>query len=205
VGAGTVHLSFKGVFQLTVRANQPPNAVSFTNVRGDFTFVPDDSALPTATGHFTSVDMGAGGTNAALTGVLNTRGTTSDGTKIGAHARFHLTENGVGVIVVEFEKLGCNQSPRTTSPELGGQPRALVGSGVGCLPGGFEAATPVATHRHEHTFVTGGCARRRVPFSAGYGSPCGGAGRRGQEGRMPDDVERVPSELVRDNGQNGRP
>jgi hypothetical protein len=131
VGAGTVHLSFKGVFQLTVRANQPPNAVSFTNVRGDFTFVPDDSALPTATGHFTSVDMGAGGTNAALTGVLNTRGTTSDGTKIGAHARFHLTENGVGVIVVEFEKLGCNQSPRTTSPELGGQPRALVGSGVG--------------------------------------------------------------------------
>jgi hypothetical protein len=25
--------------------------------------------------------------------------------------------------------------------------------------------------------VTGGCARRRVPFSAGYGSPCGGAGR----------------------------
>jgi hypothetical protein len=105
--AGTVHLSFRGVSHLTVRANQPPNVVSFTNVRGDFTFVPDDPALPTATGHFTSIDMGAGGVNAALTGILNTHGTTSDGTKIGAHARFHLTENGVGVIVVEFEKLGC--------------------------------------------------------------------------------------------------
>ena len=105
---GTVHISFKGVSHLTVRANQPPNAVSFTNLTGDFTFVPDDPTLPTATGHFTSIDMGAGGVNAALTGILNTRGTTTDGTRIGAHARFHLTENGVGVIVVEFEKLGCN-------------------------------------------------------------------------------------------------
>jgi hypothetical protein len=25
----TVHISFKGVFHLTVRANQPPNAMSF--------------------------------------------------------------------------------------------------------------------------------------------------------------------------------
>jgi hypothetical protein len=106
--AGTVFLSFRGVSHLTVRPNQPPNAVSFTNVRGDFTFVPTDPTLPTATGHFTSVQMGAGGVNAALTGILNTTGTTTDGTRIGAHARFHLTENGVGVIVVEFEKLGCN-------------------------------------------------------------------------------------------------
>jgi hypothetical protein len=105
---GTAHISFKGVSHLTVRANEPPNAVSFTNLTGDFTFVPDDPTLGTATGHFTSIDVGAGGVNAALNTVLNIQGTTTDGTRVHGHVMFHLTENGLGVIVVDFEKAVCN-------------------------------------------------------------------------------------------------
>ena len=40
-----------------------------------------------------------------------------------------------------------------------GETGALVGFGVGCLPGVLEAVSPVTTHGCEHTFVVGGVAR----------------------------------------------
>jgi hypothetical protein len=103
---GTVTIDFKEVQHEVVR----PTGTLMTriNLHGDFTLVPDDPALQTVTGHFTSVlERTTGGNNLVDGTVLNAVGRTADGTKIRTHVITHHTENGLGVTVVDFVK-GCD-------------------------------------------------------------------------------------------------
>ena len=100
---GTVTIDFKEVLHDVTRPNG--TTLEVTNFRGDFTFVPNDPALQTVTGHFTSGNRFHNGDEVIST-VLNTQGRTTDGTKITGHILFHHTENGLGVTVVDFQK-GC--------------------------------------------------------------------------------------------------
>ena len=74
---------------------------------GEFTFVPDGSTVVTATGHFAAVEVGAGGKNGVEGCLANAVGYTTDGIKVSSHVMFHVTDNGLGVTVVDFNKVVC--------------------------------------------------------------------------------------------------
>lgn len=101
---GTVTTTLNGVIHEVIRP--VATFMQVNNVSGTFTLVPDDPTSPTSTGRFTSVSVGAGGANAAGGSILVARGTASDGTEFDLRFQLHLTQNGLGVIIVEFTK-GC--------------------------------------------------------------------------------------------------
>lgn len=108
---GQATITFKGVFHTVERPTEPPTGMFINNLTGTFVFAPDDPASEIATGHFTAINVGAAGTNVAFTDIVHTHGTTADGSKLTAHSLFHLTENGIGVTVVDLEMGTCHAPP----------------------------------------------------------------------------------------------
>lgn len=102
---GTVTITYNGVVHITTL----PNGTSHFTITqtGDFVFVPDDSNLPTFTGHFTSWDgFNSNNQNAAGTFTFTVHGTGSDGSTLKFHVTGHFSVSASGV-VISFEKPRC--------------------------------------------------------------------------------------------------
>ena len=101
----TLTIAFMGTFHQVVRPTG--TFMEVNNINGYATAVPGGSATRGDAVHFTSVQVGAAGTNVAFTDVLNAEGRAPDGTKVSVHALLHLTTNALDVTVVEFDKAVC--------------------------------------------------------------------------------------------------
>jgi hypothetical protein len=102
--SGTVTTTVNGVLHQVVRPTG--TFMQVDNASGTFSLVPDDPTVPTITGHFTSVSVGAGGANSAGGTTLVAHGTATDGTRVSLRFQTHFTSNGLGEVVVSFAK-GC--------------------------------------------------------------------------------------------------
>jgi hypothetical protein len=99
--SGTVETVATIIFVLTLRPNGTVSIAAQTT--GSFTFIPDDPAEQTATGHFVTTDTLGGGVNDVETAVLTAQGTASDGSRFSVQFITHLNETGTGV-TFSFQK-----------------------------------------------------------------------------------------------------
>jgi hypothetical protein len=100
----TVTTTFTSVFHEVQRPNG--TFMTISKVEGTFVSVPDDSSLPTVTGHFVSDFTLAGGANDVISSRLNATGVEEDGDRFVLRFLEHLTESATGHLV-QFQK-GCD-------------------------------------------------------------------------------------------------
>ena len=102
---GTVTITYNGVFHTTTLPNG--NSHFTVTQTGDFVFVPDDSSLPTFTGHFTFwAGFNSNNKNAASTFTFTVHGTGSDGSVLKFHVTEHFSVSASGVVIM-FSKPRC--------------------------------------------------------------------------------------------------
>ena len=101
----TITITFNAVMHFTVLDS---GAVHGTETQaGAFLLVPDDSSLPTLTGHFSQWDgFNANSRNFAATFTFNIHGTGSDGSRFSFHENAHFSVSATGM-TVEFDRLRC--------------------------------------------------------------------------------------------------
>ena len=102
---GTLHETFNAVFHGTINKN----GSWFTGtVEGKFTFVPDDPAKVTYTGHFATWFGDENNLkNDVEHSTFNVHATGSDGSTLSFHENAQAAMNANGVITVSFDNMRC--------------------------------------------------------------------------------------------------
>lgn len=107
--SGTLTLTYNGVFHVTVLTSGQGAGTSWATgtLTGGFSFVPDDAAQPSYTGHFTTW-FGDNNNlqNGSETSTLNLHGTGSDGSTLTFHDVAHMSVSASGV-TISFDKASC--------------------------------------------------------------------------------------------------
>ena len=100
---GTVTgIATNGVLHMTTLANGTAHVTS--TVEGTITFVPDNSADPSFSGHFASwFGDNVNAKNGASTSTFNAVLSGTDGSRVGVHDVFHLSTSAGGVTIM-FDK-----------------------------------------------------------------------------------------------------
>ena len=103
---GTLTITYSGFAHVTV--NKAGDEWDTGNLHGDFSFVPNDSTLPTYTGHFQQWFGDSFNRNNSVSHfTFNIHGTGSDGSTLDFHQNAHLNINTDGTISLMFDHMTC--------------------------------------------------------------------------------------------------